>query len=137
MKMMMNYWYFWGWHCLFGSSKNIAGQQRQWSEISRDRVLVPEIEPMSQNSQLHEEYENEDLTSPALSSTDPDLRFCLGRPAENEVAGEENGGALGYMEGRDLEPETLNETGYEQRPGVGVVVELAPGESAEGYRSRI
>lgn len=106
--------------------------------MSRDHVLVPEVEPRSPSPLLRDENENEaDLTPSALSSADPDLRFCLGVPAENEVAGEENGGAPGYMEGRDLEPETLNETGYEQRPGVGVVVELAPGELAEGYRDRI
>lgn len=98
--------------------------------MPRYSVSVPEVGPNSPEPPLHgqtEEYEA--LFS---SSTEPDLRFCLGMLSEIEVAGVGNVGGPEYMEGSQLEEAGISESGYEQRPQV--KVELAPGEQAEGYR---
>lgn len=88
---------------------------------------MPEVGPNSPEPRLHgqtEEYE-----APVSSSTEPDLRFCLGMLDEIEVGGV---GGPEYMQGTQLEGAGISESGYEERPQV--KVELAPGEQAEGYR---
>lgn len=88
---------------------------------------MPEVEPRSPVPLLNHQN-GEESETPLDSPTQPDLRFPLG--VEIDVAEEGRGGGGEYVPGGELE-EAVSESPYERRQ---VVVELAPGEEAAGYR---
>lgn len=124
------------------SSQTMPGSAKsQVANLSKDPISVPELSPAtkasSETKQLLEDGDETDVSSSTTPATELDLRFRLGPSTGDEAD-------PGYMEGRELEEEETPTDGYEQRPrvevgggveaGGGVEVELAPDESAMGYR---
>lgn len=111
--------------------------------MDKEPVLVAVVEPSSPTPLISptEEKAGKEFTSSMMSSTDPDLRLPIGVLTEDEgicdFGQAVNDESPGYMQGGKLEDDDTqpcigSSSGYEKRP---VVVELAPNELAEGYRS--
>ncbi|TNN74254.1 hypothetical protein EYF80_015497 [Liparis tanakae] len=110
------------------------------SEEVPEAFFVPEVEPSSPPPLLSEE--EEEFTSFVPRATEPEPRPPVWEssvdegPRDDEEEEEEEGAMNeeieepGYMSGNHLEEEE-SASGYERRP---TLVELAPGELAEGYR---
>lgn len=122
-------------------SMKIMGSVRQWTMGNvQEQVVVPQVEPSSPTPLLQEK-EVDELPPASTPFNEYDLRMPIGVSTENEreevcdvtVAEKEKDD---YMPGANLdEDEESNSfeahSSYEKRQ---VVVEIAPGEKAEGYR---
>uniref|UniRef100_A0A3Q4AZ71 Uncharacterized protein n=1 Tax=Mola mola TaxID=94237 RepID=A0A3Q4AZ71_MOLML len=126
------------------SSTTFSGQRKHWTlGVAKEPVLVAVVEPSSPTPLISptEEKAGKEFTSSMTSSTDPDLRLPIGVLTEDESICDfgqaVNDESPGYMQGGKLEDDDTqpcigSSSGYEKRP---VLVELAPDELAEGYRS--
>uniref|UniRef100_A0A8C9Y1A9 Uncharacterized protein n=1 Tax=Sander lucioperca TaxID=283035 RepID=A0A8C9Y1A9_SANLU len=106
---------------------------KQWTVgLVQETVSVPEVEATSPTPLLLTE-ENE-YAATVTPSTEPELRLAIGVSTEDEGVSNDvevgNDEGPGYMPGSNLDEDEAP-SGYESRP---VLVELAPGELAEGYR---
>ncbi|XP_060896042.1 interferon gamma receptor 1-like [Labrus mixtus] len=120
---------------------NFSGERGQFtSRAVPESVIVAEVEPCSPSLLLPTTDETD--VSPVTSPEDNDLRLPLGlgsRFIEDEVMCEDeevqNHEGSEYAQGGQLEDDTLEcrefPSAYERRIAV---VDLAPGELAEGYR---
>ncbi|XP_053189283.1 interferon gamma receptor 1-like isoform X2 [Scomber japonicus] len=115
-------------------------QTGQWTMgIKKEKILVPQVEPSSPTALLPEKEVDE--STPADTPKDEyDVRMRIGVSTETDegVGDEVRQQKDDYMQGTNLdegdsETETYFEdhSSYERRQ---IVVELAPGEQAEGYR---
>ncbi|CAK6967102.1 interferon gamma receptor 1-like isoform X1 [Scomber scombrus] len=122
------------------SSMSEFRQASPWTMgVNKDPILVPQVEPSSPTPLLPEK-EVDELTPVDIPKNEYDVRMRIGVSTEtDEGVGDEVGQQKDdYMQGTNLdedgsETETYFEdrSSYERRQ---IVVELAPGEQAEGYR---
>ncbi|XP_073337860.1 growth/differentiation factor 10b [Pagrus major] len=125
----------------FPNSMTFSGRVRQWAlRLPEDQVIVPDVEPPSPTPLLSTPEDTPTATSPAQY----ELRLPIGQVEgvstmdegvceDIEVGNHEESF---YMHGKNMEedePELSDPapSGYEKRQ---VIVDLAPGENAEGYR---
>ncbi|XP_034753456.1 interferon gamma receptor 1-like isoform X2 [Etheostoma cragini] len=115
------------------NSMTFKSKVKQWTvRLVQETVTVPEVEAISPTPLML--TEEQEFAATVTPSTESELRLPIGVTTEDESVSDDVEVGIdegpGYMAGSKLDEDEAP-SGYESRP---VLVELAPGELAEGYR---
>ncbi|XP_032396878.1 growth/differentiation factor 10b isoform X2 [Etheostoma spectabile] len=115
------------------NSMTFKSKVKQWTVgLVQETVNVPEVEATSPTPLML--TEEKEFIATVTPSTESELRLPIGVTTEDESVSDDVEVGIdegpGYMAGSKLDEDEAP-SGYESRP---VLVELAPGELAEGYR---